>query len=139
MNLEKETLNDIATLYKQREEKVTKRVILCGGTGCVANGAMKVRDMLVEVIAEHGLKVDVELNEELDDGLYISKSGCQGFCQMGPLLRIEPDGILYTKVRPGHVADIVAKTLIGDEVIDELLYKDLETGCSCRHRQGGAS
>ena len=78
-----------------------RRVILCAGTGCMANGAMKVFETFKREMAGAGLNVILELRAEGDDhDVRLSKSGCQGFCQMGPLVSVIPDGILYTKVRP---------------------------------------
>ena len=62
----------------------------------------------------------------------MSKSGCQGFCQMGPLVTIEPDGILYTKVKPSDVDEIVDSTLLENRVVERLLYVDPTTGEHCR-------
>ncbi len=53
----------------------------------------------------------------------VKRSGCHGFCEMGPLVRIEPGGLLYTKVKVSDCEEIVEKTIIGDEYIDRLAYK----------------
>jgi NADH-quinone oxidoreductase subunit F len=110
-----------------------RRVVVCAGTGCMANGAMKVFENFKKEIAESGLRVILELRPEAaDDEVRLSKSGCQGFCQMGPLVSIIPDGILYTKVRKEDVADIVQQTLATGQVVERLLYKDPATRKSCR-------
>ena len=62
----------------------------------------------------------------------LSKSGCQGFCQMGPLVTIEPDGILYTKVQPADVVEILDRTLKHHELVERLLYVDPSTGEHCQ-------
>ncbi len=125
-------LEKIASDYHLREKKVKRRLTLCGGTGCIANGSLEIRRVLLEEFAKRGIPAEVELNADTpENSNYISKSGCQGFCQKGPLLHIEPDKILYTHVKVSDVPEIVEKTLIGGEVIDRLLYKDLKTGCSC--------
>ena len=110
-----------------------RRVIICAGTGCMANGAMKVFEQFKSEIANSGLRVVLELRSEAaSDELRLSKSGCQGFCQMGPLVSVVPDGILYTKVRREDVADIVQQTLAAGQVVERLLYKDPSTRKSCR-------
>ena len=77
-----------------------RRVIVCAGTGCMANGSMKVYEQFKSEMAKSGLDVILELRAEAeDDEVRLSKSGCQGFCQMGPLVSVEPEGILYNKVR----------------------------------------
>jgi NADH-quinone oxidoreductase subunit F len=77
--------------------------------------------------------VVLELRPEAGDrDLRLSKSGCQGFCQMGPLVTVIPDGILYTKVRVEDVTEIVDQTLVSGEVVSRLLYKDPATRKACR-------
>jgi NADH-quinone oxidoreductase subunit F len=110
-----------------------RRVIICAGTGCMANGAMKVFEQFKSEIASAGLRVILELRAEAtSDEIRLSKSGCQGFCQMGPLVSVVPDGILYTKVRKEDVAEIVQQTLAGGHVVERLLYKDPATRKSCQ-------
>ncbi|MGB8261067.1 MAG: NADH-ubiquinone oxidoreductase-F iron-sulfur binding region domain-containing protein [Terracidiphilus sp.] len=110
-----------------------RRVILCAGTGCMANGAMKVFNRFREEMEGSGLNVILELRPEAGDrDVRLSKSGCQGFCQMGPLVSVVPDGILYTRVRPEDVTEIVHETLVGHQVVERLLYKDPATRNSCR-------
>jgi NADH-quinone oxidoreductase subunit F len=110
-----------------------RRVILCAGTGCMANGAMRVFEQFKREMAGSGLNVILELRAEgADHDVRLSKSGCQGFCQMGPLVSVVPDGILYTKVRQEDVAEIVQQTLIGGQTVDRLLYKDPATRKACR-------
>jgi NADH-quinone oxidoreductase subunit F len=110
-----------------------RRVIICAGTGCMANGAMKVFEKFKSEMAGSGLRVILELRPEAADGeVRLSKSGCQGFCQMGPLVSVVPDGILYTKVKPEDVAEIVKQTLTEGQVVERLLYKDPATRKSCK-------
>src|ERR1022692_994999 len=110
-----------------------RRVIICAGTGCMANGAMKVFEKFKSEIANSGMQVILELRAEAtSDEIRLSKSGCQGFCQMGPLVSVVPDGILYTKVRTEDVAEIVQQTLAGGQVVERLLYKDPATRKSSR-------
>jgi NADH-quinone oxidoreductase subunit F len=110
-----------------------KRVVVCAGTGCVANGAYKVHAAFAEQIAKSGVEYTLELREEGNqpDAVAVTKSGCQGFCQIGPLVTILPENILYTKVRPEDVAEIIQKTVIGDEVVERLLYVNPDTGEKC--------
>ena len=110
-----------------------RRVILCAGTGCMANGAMKVFERFRKEMDRAGLNVVLELRPEAGDrDLRLSKSGCQGFCQMGPLVTVIPDGILYTRVRVEDVTEIVDQTLVSGKVVSRLLYKDPATRKACR-------
>ena len=122
--------------YLEAARRCRRRVVICAGTGCMANGAMKVFQALREEAREHGLDLIIELDYEdpaAKDGL-LTRSGCQGFCQMGPLLSVEPDGILYCKVRPSDVAEIVRETFMDGKPVARLLYPDPVTGRPCRGR-----
>jgi NADH-quinone oxidoreductase subunit F len=124
---------DLDRIKKEFDEdlsKINKRIIICAGTACVANGSLKIMEALAKKIKEKNLNVTLELNKESND-LYISKSGCQGFCQMGPLVTILPDNILYTKVKTDDVDEIVEKTIINNTPIDRLLYKNPKTKNPC--------
>ena len=106
----------------------TQKLIICAGTGCVAGGSLKVYARLKELMEQRGINVTVELAEEPhDSSVGLKKSGCHGFCEMGPLLRIEPQGWLYTRVHLEDCEDIVEKTVLNGEYIDRLAYK--KDGC----------
>lgn len=106
-------LRAVADKYKELESKVQHRIVFCAGTGCIANGALGVHDALVEKIAERGINALTELKKESlsvsADNTHVSQSGCRGFCQMGPLITIYPADILYVKVKPEDVDEIVEK------------------------------
>ena len=120
-------LTDISRAYQDQKANVKRRIVICAGTGCVANGSLKVHAALVEAIEAKGLSVTVDLHHESPDetkDVYASKSGCQGFCQAGPLLSVEPDGFMFVKVKPEDVTDIVEQTLIQGKPVERLVYKD---------------
>ncbi len=105
-------------------EKQQKKVLVCGGTGCVAGGSLHIYEHIKQMCEEKGLDVCVELaHEPHGDNIGLKKSGCHGFCEMGPLLKIEPLGVLYTKVKPSDCEEIVEKSVLGDELIERLLYQ----------------
>ena len=101
------------------------RFLVCAGTGCIAGGSMEVYEELKRHIAERGEDVDVELLfEGKDSEAGASISGCHGFCQMGPLVRVEPKSTFYTKVKVKDVPDIITTTLDEDSVVERLLFKN---------------
>ncbi len=109
-----------ADAYNSQVEKI----IICAGTGCVAGGSLDVYDKLKELMAAEGINVEVELKAEPHErSVGLKKSGCHGFCEMGPLLRIDPQGWLYTKVHVEDCEEIVEKTIKGGEYIERLAYK----------------
>ena len=109
-----------------------RRVVICAGTGCVANGAMAVVEAFAAQIAAAGIPVTVEFKNEGHAGIAVTKSGCQGFCQMGPLVTVLPEGILYTCVKAADVSAIVQTTLVEGKLVERLLYADPRTGQHCR-------
>ena len=126
---------DIKTL-EARSEHFAKaaashknRVVICAGTGCMASGAMKLFNRFMELSKKHGFNFDVAMEKEEDHGdMALAMSGCQGFCQMGPLVHCLPMGVLYVTVKEEDVDEIVEKTLLGGEIIDRLLYRLPATG-----------
>ena len=101
-----------------------EKIIVCAGTGCVAGGSLQIYEKLKEMMAERGLHVAVELEvDPHDTTVGLKKSGCHGFCEMGPLLRIDPQGWLYTKVKLSDCEEIVEKTILKGEHIERLAYQ----------------
>ncbi|MDF1547881.1 MAG: NADH-ubiquinone oxidoreductase-F iron-sulfur binding region domain-containing protein [Bacteroidales bacterium] len=124
-------LQEVAEEYKEKAKDIKKRIVICAGTGCIANGSMKIYDEFKKELKEAGLDVVLEVNKHECNGkeqIHLSGSGCQGFCAMGPLLEIYPNDILYNKVKPEDVKEIVEQTIKKDEIIEELLYVNPTTG-----------
>ena len=101
-----------------------REVLICAGTGCIAGGSLKIYDYLKSECEKRGLKTRVALRHEGgDDAIHFKKSGCHGFCEMGPLLQIEPEGFLYTHVRLEDCDEIIERTILGGEAVERLLYE----------------
>jgi NADH-quinone oxidoreductase subunit F len=113
-------LNSIADLERQRSELLAAHdadqpcVTICSGTGCHALRSDKVHQAVVDELQQQGL----------DGRVDILRTGCHGFCERGTIVTILPLGVTYFQVKPDDVAEIVAKTILQDEVIDRLLYQD---------------
>ncbi len=106
----------------QAMDKQKKKVLVCAGTGCVAGGSIEIYNRIKELVDEKGLLVELELDYE-KEGIGVKKSGCHGFCEMGPLVRIEPENYLYLRVQIEDCEEIVDKTLINNEPVERLMYK----------------
>lgn len=91
---------------------------LCDGPGCSAYGSGDVFAALQKEINTRGLESKIE----------IKKTGCHGFCERAPLLVISPQEIFYPQVSPDDVSEIVSETLMKQNVIGRLLYKDPISG-----------
>ena len=110
-------LDNAREQYGKLVDKQARKVLVCAGTGCVAGGSLNIYQKLIETISAKGLECVVALADEPHDddvhegAIGVKRSGCHGFCEMGPLVRIEPEGWLYTKVKLDDVNEIVDKTI----------------------------
>ena len=94
-----------------------RMVTVCGGTGCVAFGGPKVKEAFRDELRKHGLEGKVQ----------VKATGCHGFCEQGPVVVIEPSKIFYPGVKIEDVPEIVERSVIGDEIVEKLLYVDPAT------------
>ncbi|UCB53142.1 MAG: FAD-dependent oxidoreductase [Candidatus Zixiibacteriota bacterium] len=114
----KDLKNHIASKVKERKaEKKKARVVISAGTCGQARGSLKVEQALREEVQKQGVEQKVE----------IKLSGCHGFCEAEPNLVIQPEGIFYQKLKPEDAAAIVSETLLGNRVVERLLYTDRDT------------
>ena len=122
--LSRRKLDELRAACRRALSLETKKVLICGGTGCVAGGSLNIYARLKELLEERDIPVTVELADEPHgESVGLKRSGCHGFCEMGPLVRIEPQGWLYTKVKLEDCEEIVEKTILGGECVDRLAYR----------------
>lgn len=120
----RDDLTSLREVCRKTFDAEKKKILVCGGTGCVAGGSLNIFDRLRSLLEAKGISADVELADEPHEGsVGMKKSGCHGFCEMGPLVRIEPQGWLYTKVKIDDCEEIVEKTILGGEMIERLVYR----------------
>ena len=107
-----------------KQSQQVPSVLICAGTGCIAGGALKIYDNIRAECESRGLQVYVGLKHDTDEekSLHVKMSGCHGFCEMGPLVHIEPMGVMYIHVKPEDCHEILEKTVLGGEIIDRLVY-----------------
>ena len=108
--------------YMAARDAEKRKILVCCGTGCVAGGNLNVYHELKKRMDELGIPCEVSLTEHHADTIGLKKSGCHGFCEMGPLVHIEPMGVMYIHVKPEDCHEILEKTVLGGEVIDRLVY-----------------
>jgi NADH-quinone oxidoreductase subunit F/NADP-reducing hydrogenase subunit HndC len=94
-----------------------RKILVCHGTGCIGGGAEQIFSLLE--------KEKTRLNLS---NVVLKRTGCHGFCQRGPLVIVEPEGILYCKVQPQDVPEIVQSLLPGGNPPQRLFYHDPVTG-----------
>src|SRR5450759_2868501 len=106
----------LEVLYERQVQPVW--VTVCTGTGCCAYGAEVLADGFQKEIEKRGVGSLVGLR----------RTGCHGFCERGPLVVIQPKDICYLNAQIKDIPQIMDRSVLGDEVIERLLYLDEETG-----------
>ncbi|GKX30466.1 NADH dehydrogenase [Vallitalea longa] len=92
-------------------------ILVCGGTGCKSANSDKIVDNLNEQ-----LKIN-----NMDQEVKVLKTGCFGFCEKGPVVKIEPDNTFYVQVQPEDAEEIVKEHIVKGRKVERLLYEDPET------------
>lgn len=119
-------------LNKQKEvneeiRSYTCRVLVCSGTGCIASGAQKIYEEMC-VLCRDVDGVKVEMQKDIPHTGVI-KTGCQGLCELGPLMRIEPYGYQYVHVQPQDCKEIVERTVLEGKPVERLFYRENDKVC----------
>ncbi len=91
-------------------------LLVCGGTGCRSSESDLIIENLQHSLREKGLENDAQ----------VIKTGCFGFCEQGPIVKVLPDNTFYTGVKPADAAEIVAEHVLKGRKVERLLYKDPE-------------
>jgi NADH-quinone oxidoreductase subunit F len=116
----KQTLATLPAWRAQLKEERSKLrcIMVCCGTGCRARGGMEVADAIRDELASAGLGAEVRVE--------LTRTGCHGWCEQGPIVTFEPEGVFYTQVKPEKAAEIVASFQSGEPVA-KLLFRDAKT------------
>ena len=101
-------------LGSEVESAASRLILVCGGTGCFASRSEQIVENLKAEVAEAGL----------EDTVRVTISGCFGFCEKGPVVKVFPDDIFYVEVKPEDAADIVQEHIVGGSVVERLLYEE---------------
>ncbi len=123
----KEELAQAKQAAAQQLQQYDCRILVCSGTGCIATGSHKIHEIFETLVKD---TPNVELVFSPCGGHHegktvgVKKTGCQGFCELGPLVRIQKGEhvIQYVKVQPEDCADIFENSVLGDAVLERLLY-----------------
>lgn len=99
------------------EQHYKMHLLVCGGTGCRASRSDVLVENLNAEIRKHGLENDAK----------VVMTGCFGFCEKGPIVKVIPDNTFYTRVTPEDAAEIVAEHVLKGRRVERLLYEDPET------------
>ncbi len=119
------SLDDIYKLKQEHSDKLALRehrsapgprmnIMVCGGTGCLSSDSDKVIKNLELILKARGYGEEVS----------VIRTGCFGFCEQGPIVKVEPDNVFYVRVGPKDAKDIVDEHVAKGNRIERLLYKD---------------
>lgn len=117
----REELQKFREECKQEYAKDQIRILICGGTGCLSGGSDKIYKRFLK-LAQNNPNVSVEFGPEIAH-VGVKFTGCNGFCEMGPLVRIEPYDYLYLKVSPDDCTEIYRETVCCGRPLARLMYK----------------
>ncbi|MBW2220279.1 MAG: (2Fe-2S) ferredoxin domain-containing protein, partial [Deltaproteobacteria bacterium] len=92
--------------------KTRTHLLLCGGTGCHSMGAEAVREALEKELGKHNLLQEIQIVE----------TGCNGFCAVGPVLLVQPEGIFYQKLNPKDIPHLVEEHFLKGRPVKKLFY-----------------
>ena len=113
-------IKSVYELEKWREDILLRKnqdqviISVCGGTGCHAYGCKNVRNTFEKAIKNNGYNKRIK----------IRFTGCRGFCERGPIVSIQPQGIFYQKVKERDVSMILSETVEKGKILEHLLYED---------------
>jgi len=110
-------LDEIRAKISQLRGKQKTCITVCGGTGCHAYGCLEVAEAFKEEIGK----------QNLQDLVDVRTTGCHGFCERGPIVVIQPEGIFYQRIQLDNIKDVISETIINKKIIDKLLYIDPRT------------
>jgi NADP-reducing hydrogenase subunit HndC len=112
------TIDGLKKIREEHQDQIRfeggTHLLICGGTGCHATGSLPVKDALVSELAAKGLSEKIRVVE----------TGCNGFCAMGPIMVVRPEGIFYQKLTAEDIPELVESQLVKGKPVERLLFKD---------------
>ena len=92
-------------------------LLICGGTGCHASGSLNVKKALIAELVKRKLSEEIKIVE----------TGCNGFCAMGPIMVVYPEGVIYMLIKAEDIPELVEEHLIKGRILERLLYREPTT------------
>ena len=128
MEIENELLHIMDVRKAMAGDSEYKELLICGGTGCMSSQSKKLLDNLNKEIEKNGLS----------DKVKASITGCFGFCEKGPIVKVFPEDVFYIGVKPEDAAEIVKSHLIDGYKVERLLYEEptIKQKVSTQHEMG---
>ncbi len=113
-------LLDIKKGKANSEKKMN--ISICGGTGCQASQSEKIKEELIKYAEIYGVS----------DRVSVSITGCFGFCEKGPIVKISPDNTFYIKIKPENAERIIKEHIVEGKLIEDFLYVNPATNKKIR-------
>jgi len=110
-----EMLRNIQEKFRKELEAYPMVISICHGMSCRATGAVEVANAFEKIVSG-------------SNDIRFLRSGCQGFCEKGPLSVVRPSNVFYQMLKPGDVNEVMEKTIERGEIVDRLLYAHPTTG-----------
>ena len=121
----RDELKECRQKAKADMETAACHILVCSGTGCIATGSEKIYNRFLKLAnTTPGVSVTFAPHDE-DKHIGLKKTGCQGFCELGPLVRItkNDETVQYVKVQLDDCQELFERAVLGDEVVERLLYR----------------
>ncbi len=93
-------------------DKFRSHCLVCTGTGCVSNGAFEVKKALEDELAKQNLQDEVQ----------VIGTGCNGFCERGPVMVVQPEGIFYQDLKTDDIPHLVEEHFLKGRPVKKLMY-----------------
>jgi NADP-reducing hydrogenase subunit HndC len=116
-------LEGLRRVIVSERQKKPLAITVCSGTGCFTCGSSGLYDAFHKELLRQGLYERVALR----------KTGCHGFCERGPVTVLLPQKICYLQMKPEDVPEVISKTVIGNDVVERLVYQDPHSGDRIAH------
>ncbi|MCR4436112.1 MAG: NADH-quinone oxidoreductase subunit NuoF [Clostridiales bacterium] len=113
-----EDLSERKDAYRRKNAEYRWKILVCSGAGCISSNCQGVRDALIETLTGTGLR----------DRTCVVETGCMGTCDLGPVMIVMPQGVLYTKLKPKDIPSIIRSHLQEGQIKLENTYLDKKTG-----------
>ncbi len=91
-------------------------LLVCAGTGCVSNGSFKIKALLEKEISKRGLENEI----------HVDSTGCNGLCEQGPVVVVQPERIYYHRLEEKHIPRIIEEHFLKGKPVKELIYEPSE-------------
>ena len=100
---------------RERDPGIERHILVCHGTGCTSSHSPQILENFQRLIKEKGIQ-----------NVRVIKTGCFGLCAKGPIVIIRPQDTFYAQVKPEDCEEIIDKDIIGGEIVERLLCKDID-------------